>query len=46
MSDWLNGCLHTQNLIRLTEPKRKLILVHELAVLLGSLGPHLDCRVV
>lgn len=32
----------TQHLIRLTEAERKLILVHELAILLRSFSPHLD----
>lgn len=36
-------CMHTEHLIRLTETESQLILMHELAVLLGSLGPHFGC---
>lgn len=32
----------TQHLIRLAEAESKLILVHELAILLRPLGPHID----
>lgn len=32
----------TEHLVRLTEPKGHLILVHELAILLGTFGPHFD----
>lgn len=36
------GRNHTEHLVRLAETKSHLILVHKLAVLLGTFGPHLE----
>lgn len=33
---------HTEHLVRLAETKSHLILVHKLAILLGTFGPHLE----
>lgn len=33
---------HTEHLVGLTEAESHLILVHELAILLGTFGPHFE----